>query len=180
MSSLKNKYKDSLRAELKKELKLENINEVPNLNKIVVSSGLGKANKDARVLDMMKEDLAALTGQVPAYSRAKKDISNFDRLRKGTIIGLYSTLRGKKMWDMMEKLVTVVLPGLKDFRGLSKKSFDHSGNYNVGIKQHTAFFEIDQNKLDQAQGLQITIVSNTSSKEHSYALLKKLGFPFND
>lgn len=179
-ADLKKQYYSKFRDELVKELKLKNIYQCPNLEKIIVSSGIGRATSDPKILESMREDLGLITGQKPAYAVAKKDISNFNRLRKGNVIGLYVTLRKDRMWDMFEKLVDLVLPGQKDFRGLSKKSLDDKGNYNLGIREQTAFFEVDQNKIDKAHGLQVTIVTTAQNRESSYALFKKLGFPFND
>lgn len=180
MSRLKDKYNKEVKEKLIKQLGLINPNQVPKLIKIVVNSGLGDATKDSRIIDMMTKDISLFTGQKPLITNSKKDISNFNRLRKGQPIGAYATLRNEYMWDMLDKLITSVLPGIRDFRGLSKKSFDSSANYSIGIRQHTAFFEVDQNKLDNARGVQVTIVTSTNNIEHSYLLLKELGLPFRD
>lgn len=180
MSSLKEKYSNKVKKELEKELELKNMYQVPTIKKIVINSGLGVALTDPKIIDLMVEDMAAFTGQKPVIAKSKYDISNFNRLRKGHPIGVFVTLRGDKMWDFLDRLVNVVLPGLRDFRGISNKSFDKQGNYNLGIKEHSAFFEVDQNRLDKARGIQITISTSTNNVDHSYLMLKKLGMPFSN
>jgi large subunit ribosomal protein L5 len=128
----------------------------------------------------MLEDISNLTGQKAVVSKSKYDISNFGRLRKGDKVGVYVTLRGEKMWSFYDKLVSLVLPGVRDFRGVSKKAFDRSGNYSMGFKEHSVFFEVDQNRLEKARGLQITIQTSATNDADGYLLLKKLGMPFRD
>lgn len=178
--TLKEKYYKNLRSEIAKELNLKNEIATPVVKKIVLNSGLGEALKDPKILDLMAEDLALITGQKPMIAKSKSDISNFDRLKKGDKIGVYVTLRGEKMWSFLDKLVSIVLPGVKDFRGVSKKSFDGSGNYSLGLKQHSVFPEVDQNRLDKSRGMQITIQTSARDNDSAYLLLKKLGMPFRD
>lgn len=176
---LRHEFKTKIRYKIADLLKV-NYLAVPTLEKVVVSMGLGEALTNKGLLDLMSQDLALICGQKPAYAKARKDISNFNRLKKGDIIGLYATIRGARMWDFVEKLIYVVLPGVKDFKGLSKKSFDGKGNYNIGIKNHLVFPEVDQNRIDKPRGLQITIVTTANNDENGYLLLKEFGLPFRD
>lgn len=177
---LKEKFEKEIKPELVKELGLKNSMACPTIKKVVINSGLGVALEDPKAIDHMLEDLTNISGQKAVIAKSKSDISNFGRLKKGDKIGVYVTLRGEKMWDFLEKLVSGVLPGLRDFRGVSRKSFDKSGNYNLGFKEHSVFFEVDQNRLEKARGLQITIQTSASEDDKAYALLKKLGMPFMD
>jgi large subunit ribosomal protein L5 len=177
---LKQKFEKEIKPELIKELNLSNSSSCPTIKKIVINSGLGAALNDSKIIDHMVEDISRIAGQKAVIAKSRHDISNFGRLRKGAPIGVYVTLRGDKMWSFYDKLVSIVLPGVRDFRGLSKKAFDHSGNYNLGFKEHTIFLESDQNKLDKSNGIQITIQTSAQNDEQGYALLKKLGMPFKD
>lgn len=177
---LKEKFEKEIKKDLVKELALANEMSCPTLVKIVINSGLGAALEDSKVIDYMVEDISAISGQKAVIAKAKQDISNFGRLRKGDSIGVFVTLRGEKMWSFFDKLVSVVLPGVRDFRGVSKKSFDGSGNYNLGFKEHSVFLEVDQNRLDKARGLQVTIQTTAKDNNSAYLLLKKLGMPFRD
>lgn len=177
---LKDKFEKEIRDELKKELNIKSVMAVPTLKKIVLNSGLGEALKDKRVLQNMVDDMTRISGQKALATRSKTDISNFNRLKKGDKIGASVTLRGEKMWSFFDKLVSAVLPGVRDFRGVSRKSLDGSGNYSLGVKQHTVFFEVDQNRIDKPRGLQITIQTSAKDNERAYLLLKKLGMPFRD
>lgn len=177
---LKDKFEKEIKQELKSELGLKNTMAVPTLSKITINVGLGEALKDKKLLEIMSGDLTLISGQKAVLAKAKKDISNFNRLRKGDAIGAYVTLRGEKMWSFFDKLVSIVLPGVRDFRGVSKKSFDGAGNYSLGIKQHTVFPEVDQNRIDKPRGIQVTIQTTSKSDENAYLLLKKLGMPFKD
>lgn len=178
--TLKEKYYKTLKKEIAEELKLSNEMATPTINKIVLNTGLGEALKDSKILDLMAEDITLITGQKSVIAKSKNDISNFNRLKKGDKIGVYVTLRGEKMWSFLDKLISIVLPGVKDFRGISKKSFDGSGNYSMGLKQHAVFPEVDQNRLDKSRGLQITIQTSAKDNDSAYTLLKKLGMPFRD
>lgn len=177
---LKEKFEKEIKQELAKELGAKNMMSVPTLSKITINAGAGDALKDSKIIDLLVEDITAITGQKAVIARSKVDISNFNRLKKGDKIGVYVTLRGEKMWSFYDKLVSVVLPGVRDFRGVSRKSFDGAGNYNLGFKQHSVFPEVDQNRLDKARGLQITIQTTSKENDSAYALLKKLGMPFRD
>ncbi len=177
---LKEKYEKEIKGELVKELNLQNSMSCPKLVKIVVNSGLGDALEDKKIIDLMVEDITNLTGQKAVIARSKYDISNFGRLKKGDPIGVYVTLRGERMWSFFDKLVSVVLPGVRDFRGISRKAFDKSGNYSLGFKEHSIFMEVDQNRLEKARGIQVVIQTSAKTDDEGYALLKKLGMPFRD
>jgi large subunit ribosomal protein L5 len=177
---LKEKFEKEIKSELMKELGIKSLMAVPTLSKITINSGLGEALKDSKLIDYMLEDITAIGGQRAVIAKSKQDISNFNRLKKGDKVGVYVTLRGEKMWSFFDKLVSVVLPGVRDFRGVSRKSFDGAGNYSMGVKQHSIFPEVDQNRLDKARGLQITIQTSAKGNDSAYALLKKLGMPFRD
>jgi large subunit ribosomal protein L5 len=177
---LKERFEKEIKQDLIKELDLKNSMSYPTLKKIVINSGLGVALEDKKIIDYMLDDISNITGQRAVVSKARLDISNFGRLRKGDAIGVYCTLRGDKMWSFFDKLVSVVMPGMKDFRGVSKRAFDGSGNYNLGVKEHSIFFEVDQNRLDKARGLQVTIQTTAKNNEEAYMLLKKMGMPFKD
>lgn len=175
---LKKEYKEKIRGELLKELGVSNMMEVPVLKKIVVNVGLGEVTSDKNVVEEFAKDLTLITGQKPIPTIAKKAISGF-KIREGDEIGLKVTLRGNRMWDFFDKLVNVVMPRTKDFRGLSNKAFDGSGNYTVGVKEHTVFPEIDPNAVMKMRGLEITLVMSTRNDEHAKAFLDKFGFPFS-
>ena len=177
---LKDKYKNQVVAELMSEMGIKNIYSVPRPQKVVLNMGLGEALKDKGLIDTMLNDLYLISGQKPVPAKSKYDISGFNRLKKGDLIGVFVTLRKNVMWNFLDKLVSIVLPGVKDFKGLSRKSFDGHGNLNIGIKNHLVFHEVDQNRIDKPRGLQITIVCNSGNDDLSYLLLKKLGFPFRD
>lgn len=178
--TLKEKYYKTLKKEIAEELKTKNEMASPSITKIVLNSGLGDALKDPKILDFMAEDMTLIAGQKAVVAKSRNDISNFNRLKKGDKIGVFVTLRGEKMWSFLDKLVSIILPGVKDFRGVSRKSFDGSGNYNLGLKQHSVFPEVDQNRLDRARGMQITIQTTAKDNDTAYLLLKKLGMPFRD
>ncbi len=177
---LKERYEKEVKPELVKELGLKNGLACPTIKKIVINSGLGAALEDPKIIDYMLEDITNITGQKAVITKSKHDISNFGRLRKGDKVGVFVTLRSDKMWSFYDKLVSLVLPGVRDFRGISKKSFDRSGNYSMGFKEHSVFFEVDQSRLDKARGLQITIQTTATNDADAYLLLKKLGMPFRD
>lgn len=178
--TLKERFEKEIRSELQKELGVSNAMAVPTVKKIVLNTGMGEALKDPKILDLMVEDMTRISGQKALVTRSREDISNFNRLKKGDKIGASVTLRGDKMWSFLDKLVSVVMPGVRDFRGVSRKSFDGSGNYNLGLKQHSVFLEVDQNRLDKARGMQITIQTSAKDNDSGYLLLKKLGMPFRD
>lgn len=177
MTSFKEYYKKEIVGKLKKELNLSNDLSVPNLSKIVVNVGLGEAvtNKDS--LAKVGEDLAIITGQKAKINKAKKAISNF-KVKEGMEIGLSVTLRGDRMWFFFEKLVKIVLPRIKDFRGISRKAFDGYGNYALGIREYAIFPEIDPNKIDKIRSLQIIIVTTAKDDKSALRFLELLGMPF--
>jgi len=176
--SLKDKYIKEILPKLQKDLSVENIMEVPKLEKVVLNMGIGTYirswNKDYSIL---VEHLALISGQAPVVINAKKAISNF-KLRAGMPVGITVTLRGDKMYNFLEKLVSIVLPRVRDFRGISSKSFDSEGNYNFGIKEHTIFPEVPQDDVVKNHGLQITVKTTAKSPEAGRALLTEMGFPF--
>jgi large subunit ribosomal protein L5 len=177
MSRLYENYKNTIREELKKELNLKNIMMVPKLEKIVINSGVGEATQNIKVLDKIMEELAAITGQKPVLRRARKSIAAF-RLRAGMPVGTSVTLRGARMYEFMDRLVSIVMPRIKDFRGVSPRSFDGRGNYSVAIKDQLVFPEIDYNKVEKTKGMSITFVTSAETDEMGRALLKHLGMPF--
>ncbi len=177
MARLYDKYKNEIRNKLKEELKLKNIMMVPELEKIVINSGVGEATQNIKVLDKVIEELATISGQKPAIRRAKKSIASF-RVREGMPVGASVTLRGKRMYEFLDRFISIVIPRIKDFRGLSSRSFDGKGNYTMAIKDQLVFPEIDYNKVDRTKGMQITFVTSATTNEHGLALLKHLGMPF--
>ncbi len=176
--TFKENYIQKILPELAKELKIDNPMQIPTIDKVVVNMGIGSyvssGNKD---FSNLKNDLTLITGQLPKVNYARKSVSNF-KLRQGMPVGMMVTLRGQRMYDFLEKLIGVVLPRVRDFRGVSSNSFDKAGNFNFGIKEHTIFPEVPQLDVVKTHGLQITIKFRTEGKEHSEALLNKLGFPF--
>ncbi len=175
--NLQDTYKTKIEGELKRELKLTNPMMVPKLTKIVLNVGLGEALADHKVMDRVIEQLGIITGQKPAITRAKVSISAF-KLRVGDKVGVKATLRGQRMYDFFEKLVRIVLPRVRDFRGVSKKGFDSRGNYNLGMNDQTVFPEIEYAKIDKVRGLEISFVTTASDKQTAFLLLSKLGMPF--
>lgn len=177
MSRLYEKYKNTIREELKKELNLSNIMMVPKLEKIVINSGVGEATQNIKLLDKVMEELTIITGQKPVLRRARKSIAAF-RLRAGMPVGASVTLRGIRMYEFLDRLISIVMPRIKDFRGVSPKSFDGKGNYSVAIKDQLVFPEIDYNKVDRTSGMSITLVTSAKTDQMGRALLKHLGMPF--
>jgi len=179
MSRLYEKYKNEFLPELQKEFKIRNKMAVPRLEKIIINVGVGEAIQNVKILDSAKAELGQITGQMPVVSRAKKSISAF-KLRKGQAIACFVTLRGRRMYEFFDRLVNIVLPRVRDFRGLSPKSFDGRGNYTLGLKDQLVFPEIDYTKVDKSRGMNITIVTSARTNEEASALLKKLGMPFRE
>jgi large subunit ribosomal protein L5 len=173
---LKEHYRSEVRDRLKSELELGNIMEVPRPVKIVVNMGVGEAPKDAKLLDGAVKDLTTITGQKPAIRRAKKSIATF-KLREGSPIGAAVTLRGARMWDFLDRLTSIVLPRIRDFRGLNPKSFDGNGNYSFGLTEQLVFPEIDYDDIDTTRGMDVTIVTTAKNDDEGRALLLALGFP---
>ncbi|MFH1547184.1 MAG: 50S ribosomal protein L5 [bacterium] len=174
---LKKEYVEKYRDELKKELKLDNIMEVPMFNKIVLNVGMGEALENKDAIEDMTKQFELITGQKPVVKKAKKAISGF-KIRKGEEIGLSVTLRGDRMWHFLDRLINIAFPRTKDFRGMPVSSFDGSGNYTIGIREQTSFPEIDPNEITKLRGMEITIVTSTINDIHAKALLDKFGFPF--
>ena len=173
---LKELYRNEVRERLQSELSLGNIMEVPKPLKIVVNMGVGEAPKDAKLLDGAVKDLTTITGQKPAIRRAKKSIATF-KLREGSPIGAAVTMRGDRMWDFLDRLTSIVLPRIRDFRGLNPKSFDGNGNYSFGLNEQLVFPEIDYDDIDTTRGMDVTIVTSAKNDDEGRALLRALGFP---
>lgn len=174
---LKKLYKESIASELQKELNLSNIHQVPKVEKVIVSVGLGKGKDDKRLFEVATTTLMKITGQKPVETIARKSIASF-KLREGNRIGLKVTLRGERMYEFLDRLINIVIPRFRDFHGVSDKSFDKSGNYNIGIKEQSVFAELTYEDTTIAHGIQITIVMSGGNSEYSKALLEKLGMPF--
>jgi large subunit ribosomal protein L5 len=170
-------YSKKVRPELKKEFGYENDMQVPKLDKVVLNIGLSKGLKDASFIETAESTLMRISGQKPIKTKAKKSISNF-KIRQGQVIGLKVTLRGKRMYDFVEKLIKVTLPRVRDFRGLNLKSMDQKGNLNIGINEHISFPEIRSDEIEKLHGLEIAIISTAKNKEEAKALFLVLGFPF--
>ena len=174
---LKEIYQKDIVPNLKNKFGYKNLNMGPKLEKIIVSMGLGLDGNDAKIIKACENDMALLTGQKPVYTKFKKSISNF-KTRKGTNAGLKVSLRKDRMYEFLDRLINIALPRIKDFRGLSPKGFDNSGNYNFGIKEHIIFPEVNFDKVEKIRGLDITIVINSEDVQHSRELLKQFNFPF--
>ncbi len=174
---LKTRYQDELRGQLQTELGLGNVMQVPRMIKIVLNMGVGQATQQASLLDGAVADLTLITGQKPAVTRAKKSIATF-KLREGNAIGAKVTLRGDRMWEFYDRLVSVAIPRIRDFRGLNPNSFDGRGNYTFGVTEQLIFPEIDYDKIDTVRGMDITICTTARTNDEGRALLRALGFPF--
>jgi large subunit ribosomal protein L5 len=174
---LKQKYRDEISAQLSKDLGFTNVHQVPNLVKIVVNMGVGEAARDGKIIDGAVADLTKITGQKPQVTKARKSIAQF-KLREGQPIGTHVTLRGDRMWEFLDRLLSLALPRIRDFRGLSDKQFDGSGNYTFGLTEQVMFHEIDQDRIDRIRGMDITVVTTAKTNDEGRALLKALGFPF--
>ncbi|MCT2007214.1 50S ribosomal protein L5 [Micrococcus lylae] len=174
---LKTKYRDQIRAALQEEFSYGNVMQVPGVVKVVVNMGVGEAAKDSKIIDGAVADLTLITGQKPMITKARKSIAQF-KLREGMPIGTHATLRGDRMWEFLDRLVTFALPRIRDFRGLSDRQFDGNGNYTFGLSEQTVFHEIDQDKIDRVRGMDITVVTSAKNDDEGRALLKALGFPF--
>ncbi|WP_295018066.1 50S ribosomal protein L5 [uncultured Micrococcus sp.] len=174
---LKDKYREEIRASLQEQFQYGNVMQVPGLVKVVVNMGVGEAAKDSKIIDGAVADLTAITGQKPMVTKARKSIAQF-KLREGMPIGTHATLRGDRMWEFLDRLVTLALPRIRDFRGLSDRQFDGNGNYTFGLSEQTVFHEIDQDKIDRVRGMDIIVVTTAKNDDEGRALLKALGFPF--
>ena len=174
---LKQKYRAEIVGQLKNDFNYANVMQVPGLTKIVVNTGVGEAARDSKVINGAIADLTAITGQKPMVTKARKSIAQF-KLRDGMPIGAHVTLRGDRMWEFLDRLLTLALPRIRDFRGLNPKQFDGNGNYTFGLTEQSMFHEIDQDKIDRVRGFDITVVTTAKNDEEGRALLKALGFPF--
>lgn len=179
MARLKDKYVEQVVPALIEKFQYKNVNEVPKLNKIVVNMGVGEAKDNAKILDAAMEDLSTITGQKPIVTRAKKSIANF-KLREGMPIGTKVTLRGSRMYEFADKVISIALPRVRDFRGISPKSFDGRGNYAFGVKEQLIFPEIDFDKVDKVRGMDIIFVTTAKTDEEARELLSLLGMPFKE
>jgi len=177
MARLKDRYFKEIRPELLQELGYDSVMEVPRVSKVTLSMGVGEAKTNAKLLDDAVEELAAITGQRPAVTRARKSIASF-KLREGMAIGCRVTLRGDRMYEMIDRLVSIALPRIRDFRGVSPSQFDGRGNFAMGLREQTIFPEIDYDAVDQSRGLNIVITTTAKTDEEGRALLTKLGMPF--
>ena len=177
MARLKERYQKEIAPSLAKEFGIENPMAVPRLDKIVLNMGMGEAIANAKVLDTAVTELTSIVGQKPVITKAKKSIASF-KLRQGMPIGVMVTLRGERMYEFFDRLVSVALPRVRDFRGVSPKAFDGRGNYTIGIREQLIFPEIDFNKVDKLRGMNISIVTTARSDDQARALLKSLGMPF--
>jgi large subunit ribosomal protein L5 len=176
-SRLRARYQDEVAPKLAKEFGLENPMAVPKVEKISLNMGLGEAIQNIKILDDAVEEMAALAGQRPTITRAQKSIASF-KVREGMPIGCRVTLRGERMWDFLDRLITVALPRVRDFRGVPTRSFDGRGNYTLGLREHTIFPEIDLNRIDKVKGMNVTIVTTAGNDERARFLLRELGMPF--
>ncbi len=177
MNKLKDEYKKNIIPKIVKDHKITNVHLVPKVDKVVINVGIGKIKDDKKMVNMIKSDVAAITGQKPLECQSKKAISGF-KLRQGDVVGISVTLRGKKMYDFIEKLIHVALPRVRDFKGIDEKKFDKQGNLNIGIKEHIIFPEIKYEDVEKIYSIQITIVTNTNDPKLAKALIESFGFPF--
>ena len=170
-------YLDHVAAALTEQFGYKNPHQVPNVTKVVLNVGVGEATKNQKLLDSVVQELGTISGQRPVVTRARKAISNFS-LREGMPVGVSVTLRGTRMYEFLDRLVSVAIPRIRDFRGLRTRSFDGRGNYTMGVKEQIIFPEIDYDKVNKIHGMDLTIVTNTSKDDEAYALLREMGFPF--
>ncbi len=176
-SRLKKQYREQVVPALKEQFGYKNIMQVPKLEKVVLNVGYGRNLKDTGFIENIEKTLRVITGQSPVHNKAKKSISNF-KIREGMKVGISVTLRGQKMYDFIDKLTSVTLPRVRDFRGINPKSFDKTGNFTLGFKEHIAFPEIKGDSIEKIHGLEVVINTSANTKEEGQALLEKLGFPF--
>ncbi|MBI1376969.1 MAG: 50S ribosomal protein L5 [Frankiales bacterium] len=176
---LKLRYREEIVPALREEFGFGNVMQVPGLTKIVVNMGVGEAARDSKLIEGAIRDLASITGQKPQVTKARKSIAQF-KLREGMPIGAHVTLRGDRMWEFLDRLLSVALPRIRDFRGLSARQFDGRGNYTFGLNEQSMFHEIDQDSIDRVRGMDITVVTTASTDDEGRALLKHLGFPFKE
>jgi large subunit ribosomal protein L5 len=176
---LKQRYREEILPGLREEFRFGNVMQVPTVTKIVVNMGVGEAARDSKLIEGAIRDLAAITGQRPSVTKARKSIAQF-KLREGMPIGAHVTLRGDRMWEFLDRLLSIALPRIRDFRGLSPKQFDGRGNYTFGLNEQSVFHEVDQDKIDRVRGMDITVVTTARNDDEGRALLRRLGFPFKE
>ena len=179
MPRLKARYRDQVLPKLQEEFALANVMQVPTVAKIVVNMGVGDAARDSKLIEGAVRDLTEITGQKPQVTKARKSIAQF-KLREGQPIGAHTTLRGDRMWEFLDRLLSIALPRIRDFRGLSPRQFDGHGNYTFGLSEQSVFHEIDQDKIDRTRGMDVTVVTTATTDEEGRALLRLLGFPFKE
>jgi large subunit ribosomal protein L5 len=176
---LRTKYRDQIIPELREQFGYANIMQVPTVAKVVVNMGVGEAARDSKLIEGAIRDLTEITGQKPVVTRARKSIAQF-KLREGMPIGAHVTLRGDRMWEFLDRLLSIALPRIRDFRGLSPRQFDSRGNYTFGLNEQSMFHEIDQDAIDRVRGMDITVVTTADNDDEGRALLRLLGFPFKE
>jgi large subunit ribosomal protein L5 len=176
---LKQRYRDEIHAAMLAEFGYPNVMQVPTITKIVVNMGVGEAARDAKLIDGAVKDLTIITGQKPAVARARKSIAQF-KLREGMPIGAHVTLRGDRMWEFCDRLLSIALPRIRDFRGLSDRQFDGRGNYTFGLTEQLMFHEINPDQVDRQRGMDVTVVTTATTDDEGRALLRRLGFPFRE
>jgi large subunit ribosomal protein L5 len=176
---LRQRYADEIAAALREEFHYPNVMQIPTLTKIVVNMGVGDAARDAKLIDGAVKDLAIITGQKPAVARARKSIAQF-KLREGMPIGAHVTLRGDRMWEFCDRLLSIALPRIRDFRGLSDRQFDGRGNYTFGLTEQLMFHEINPDQVDRQRGMDVTVVTSATTDAEGRSLLRRLGFPFKE
>ncbi|AXG78301.1 MULTISPECIES: 50S ribosomal protein L5 [Streptomyces] len=176
---LKLRYREEIAGKLREEFSYENVMQIPGLVKIVVNMGVGDAARDSKLIEGAIKDLTTITGQKPSVTKARKSIAQF-KLREGQPIGCHVTLRGDRMWEFLDRTLSLALPRIRDFRGLSPKQFDGRGNYTFGLTEQVMFHEIDQDKIDRVRGMDITVVTTAVNDDEGRALLRHLGFPFKE
>jgi len=176
---LKQRYREEIKGQLHEQFSYPNVMQIPGLVKVVVNMGVGEAARDSKLIDGAVRDLTAITGQKPQVTKARKSIAQF-KLREGMPIGCHTTLRGDRMWEFLDRLTSLALPRIRDFRGLSPKQFDGNGNYTFGLNEQSMFHEIDQDRIDRVRGMDITVVTTAKTDDEGRALLRALGFPFKE
>ncbi len=176
---LKERYRAEVVPALREQFGFDNIMQVPTLTKIVVNMGVGEAARDAKLIEGAVRDLTTITGQKPVVTKARKSIAQF-KLREGMPIGAHVTIRGNRMWEFLDRTLSLALPRIRDFRGLSPKQFDGSGNYTFGLTEQVVFLEVDPDRIDRSRGMDITVVTTAANDDEGRALLKALGFPFKE
>lgn len=176
---LKQRYRDEIMAALISQFGYANVMQVPTVTKVVVNMGVGDAARDSKLIEGAVRDLATITGQRPQVTRARKSIAQF-KLREGMPIGAHTTVRGDRMWEFLDRLLSIALPRIRDFRGLSAQQFDGAGNYTFGLTEQAVFYEIDPDRIDRVRGMDITVVTTARTDDEGRALLRLLGFPFKE